>query len=86
MGRLLYSLPLAPGQKKQIAVLDWERRESAIRQEALEEVESLQATLSRDRDIGEMVRAKARAAALRPIPARLAVGWASARLYPPWAV
>lgn len=55
MGRLLYSLPLAPGQKKQIAVLDWERRESAIRQEALEETENLQATLSRDRDIGEMV-------------------------------
>lgn len=55
MGRLLYSLPLAPGQKKQIAVLDWERRESALRQEALEETESLQATLSRDRDIGEMV-------------------------------
>jgi hypothetical protein len=55
MGRLLYSLPLAPGQKKQIAVLDWERRETAIRQEALEETESLQATLSRDRDIGEMV-------------------------------
>ena len=55
MGRLLYSLPLAPGQKKQIAVLDWERRESAIREEALEETESLQATLSRDRDIGEMV-------------------------------
>ena len=55
MGRLLYSLPLAPGQKKQIAVLDWERRESAISQEALEETESLQATLSRDRDIGEMV-------------------------------
>lgn len=55
MGRLLYSLPLAPGQKKQIAVLDWERRESAIRQESLEEEESLTATLSRDRDIGEMV-------------------------------
>ncbi len=55
MRRLLYSLPLAPGQKKQIAVLDWERRESAIRQESLEETESLQATLSRDRDIGDMV-------------------------------
>ncbi|HEX8076427.1 MAG TPA: helix-hairpin-helix domain-containing protein, partial [Chthoniobacterales bacterium] len=57
MGRLLYSLPLAPGQKKQIAVLDWERRESAVRQESLEETESLQATVSRDRDIGEMVNA-----------------------------
>lgn len=55
MGRLLYSLPLAPGQKKQIAVLDWERRESALRQESVEEEESLTATLSRDRDIGEMV-------------------------------
>ena len=55
MGRLLYSLPLAPGQKKQIAVLDWERRESAVRQESLQEEESLSATLSRDRDIGEMV-------------------------------
>lgn len=55
MGRLLYSLPLAPGQKKQIAVLDWERRESALREESLVASESLQATLSRDRDIGEMV-------------------------------
>ncbi len=55
MGRLLYSLPLAPGQKRQIAMLDWERRESALRQESLEEEESLTATLSRDRDIGEMV-------------------------------
>ena len=55
MGRLLYSLPLAPGQKKQIAVLDWERRESAARQESVEEQESLVATISRDRDIGEMV-------------------------------
>ena len=27
IGDLVYSLPLAPGQKKQIAVLDWERRE-----------------------------------------------------------
>lgn len=55
MGRLLYSLPLAPGQKKQIAVLDWERRESAVRQESQQEEESLVATVSRDRDIGEMV-------------------------------
>jgi len=57
MGRVLYSLPLAPGQKKQIAVLDWERRESAVRQESLEEQESLVASISRDRDIGEMVNA-----------------------------
>ena len=57
MGSLLYSLPLAPGQKKQIAVLDWERRETAARTEALEEREQLEAEISRDRDINEIVNA-----------------------------
>lgn len=55
MGNLLYSLPLAPGQKKQIAVVDWERREVAARTEALEETEALEAAISRDRDINEIV-------------------------------
>ncbi|MFO8174003.1 MAG: helix-hairpin-helix domain-containing protein, partial [Longimicrobiales bacterium] len=55
MGNLLYSLPLAPGQKKQIAVVDWERRESALRTEAVEEEEAIQAFVSRDRDINEIV-------------------------------
>ncbi len=55
MGSLLYSLPLAPGQKKQIAVVDWERRESAARTEILEERERLDASISRDRDISEVV-------------------------------
>ena len=31
LGDLLYSLPLAPGQKKLISVIDWERRESTSR-------------------------------------------------------
>src|SRR5512145_2225865 len=44
MGTLLYSLPLAPGQKKQIAILDWERRESSARTEALVETEELTAS------------------------------------------
>lgn len=57
MGNLLYSLPLAPGQKKQIAVVDWERRESAARTEAIETREELDAMLSRDRDINEIVNA-----------------------------
>ena len=57
MGNLLYSLPLAPGQKKQIAVVDWERRESASRTERLEEREELDALISRDRDINEIVAA-----------------------------
>ena len=60
MGSLLYSLPLAPGQKKQIAVVDWERRESAARTEALQEREDLQAAIERDRDISEIVSATLR--------------------------
>jgi hypothetical protein len=57
LGDLLYSLPLAPCQKKQIVVLDWERRESAARVEELSEEERMAATLSRDRDISEIVNA-----------------------------
>lgn len=55
MGNLLYSLPLAPGQKKQIAVVDWERREVASRTEQIQETEALDAAISRDRDINEIV-------------------------------
>ncbi|WP_406346159.1 helix-hairpin-helix domain-containing protein [Streptomyces sp. NBC_00648] len=55
MGNLLYSLPLAPGQKKQIAVLDWERRETTARAESGESRDSLEANLTRDRDITEIV-------------------------------
>lgn len=57
IGDLLYSLPLAPGQKKQIAVLDWERRESAANSQALDYEESLNNTLIRDRDVSEVVSA-----------------------------
>ncbi|MFB3788901.1 MAG: hypothetical protein ACE15F_21280 [bacterium] len=59
-GDLLYSLPLAPCQKKQIAVIDWDRRESAARLESLEEQEQLSAFLSRDRDISEIANASVR--------------------------
>lgn len=55
IGDLAYSLPLAPGQKKQIAVLDWERRESAANTQSLDYEESLNNTLVRDRDINEIV-------------------------------
>jgi hypothetical protein len=55
MGNLLYSLPLAPGQKKQIAVVDWERREVASRTEILEAEESLEALVQRDRDVSDVV-------------------------------
>ena len=56
MGNLLYSLPLAPGQKKLLAVVDWERREENARTESLVATEALDNVLSRDRDINEIVR------------------------------
>jgi hypothetical protein len=55
LGDLLYSLPLAPGQKKLISVLDWERRESTQRAEDTFSSEALNAALSHDRDLGEVV-------------------------------
>lgn len=54
IGDLLYSLPLAPGQKKQIVTFDWERRESASRTGTREYEESLYNSLSRDRDVNEI--------------------------------
>ena len=63
MGNLLYSLPLAPGQKKQIAIVDWERRESSARTEALFESESLDASIARDRDVNEIVNGTLRESA-----------------------
>ncbi len=54
LGDLVYSLPLAPGQKKQIVVFDWERRESAANSQEIDFEESLQNSLSRDRDINEI--------------------------------
>lgn len=55
IGDLVYSLPLAPGQKKQIAVLDWERRESAANSQSLDYEETLSNSLVRDRDISDVV-------------------------------
>jgi hypothetical protein len=55
LGDLLYSLPLAPCQKKQIAVLDWDRQEIAARAERLESEERMAAVISRDRDVSEIV-------------------------------
>lgn len=56
LGDLIYSLPLAPGQKKQIVVFDWERRESATNTQSLEYEESLYNSLGRDRDIFEITK------------------------------
>ncbi len=55
LGDLLYSLPLAPCQEKQIAIVDWDRKEQNSRIEAQTVSEELQADLSRDRDITEIM-------------------------------
>ncbi|HSI33494.1 MAG TPA: hypothetical protein VK986_07885 [Tepidisphaeraceae bacterium] len=60
LGDLLYSLPLGPGQKKQIAVVDWERRESARRDELTGFDESLSNLMVHDRDISEIVNVSLR--------------------------
>lgn len=57
LGDLLYSLPLAPRQRKQIAVIDWDRREDAARFEFALEAEQINAMISRDRDISEITNA-----------------------------
>lgn len=56
LGDLLYSLPLAPGQKKQIAVFDWDRKETAAKSESLDYRDMLNNSLVHDRDISEIVR------------------------------
>jgi hypothetical protein len=55
LGDLLYSLPLAPGQKKLVSVTDWERREQTARSEETTGDEGLNASIARTRDLGEVV-------------------------------
>lgn len=55
MGDLIYSLPLAPCQKKQIAVLEWQRGETAGRTEEQVNEERLTSELTRDRDVTDLV-------------------------------
>ncbi|AKB28767.1 hypothetical protein MSSIT_2048 [Methanosarcina siciliae T4/M] len=55
LGDLLYSLPLAPCQEKQIAIVDWDREERSARSEAQTVTEALVAGISHDRDISEII-------------------------------
>jgi hypothetical protein len=57
LGDLLHSLPLAPGQKKQIAIFDWDREESNSRAEELRYDEAIDAHLTHNRDINEITSA-----------------------------
>jgi Papain-like cysteine protease AvrRpt2 len=56
LGDLVYSLPLAPCQKKEIVIVDWDRRESAIRSESRVFQERLDARLEHDRGVSEIVK------------------------------
>jgi hypothetical protein len=56
LGDLLYSLPLAPGQKKQIVIFDWDRTEYGRRDEASHEDEALDSYLAHNRDILDITR------------------------------
>jgi hypothetical protein len=56
IGDILYSLPIPPGHRKQIAVFDWDRRESASNTQQVDFEESLYNSLSRDRDVNEIAK------------------------------
>ena len=56
LGDLLYSVPLAPGQKRLISIIDWERREEATQDESSNISEDLSTSLGRDRDVSEVVK------------------------------
>ncbi|KAF5410537.1 MAG: hypothetical protein C5S43_04615 [Candidatus Methanocomedens sp.] len=60
LGDLLYSLPLAPCQEKQIAIVDWDREERTARSEAQTATETLVADISHDRDISEIINSSFR--------------------------
>ena len=55
LGQILYSLPLAPGEKVKIAVVDWSRTDTAKRDEKTTFVEQLQHSQLRDRSLTEAV-------------------------------
>lgn len=57
LGQLLYSLPLAPGESVNLAVVDWTRRDDAQRQEQTTLDEQLVHDEHRDRTISETVDA-----------------------------
>lgn len=60
LGELVKSIPLAPGQKKDIAILEWDREDTASRTEARVATESLSAYVSHDRDINEIANSSFR--------------------------
>ena len=56
LGQIAYSLPLAPGEKMNIAVVDWSRQDVAKRIEKTTEKEDLKHATLRDRTLNEAVQ------------------------------
>ena len=57
LGEIKYSLPLAPGESTQLAVIDWSRQDTASRFDRLRGTEFLDHELKRDRTIEETIEA-----------------------------
>ncbi|MBL9137305.1 MAG: hypothetical protein JNK85_15640 [Verrucomicrobiales bacterium] len=57
LGRVMYSLPLAPCESVNVALLDWSREETKERTESMTSVDSLSHRQLRDRAIRETVQA-----------------------------
>lgn len=55
LGQIAYSLPLAPGEKVAVSIVDWTRRDAAVRNEQTKEAEDLQHATLRDRTLTEAV-------------------------------
>lgn len=60
LGQIIYSMPLAPGESVNLAVIDWTRRDEAQRKERTTVDEQLVHNEHRDRTISEAVTAAAR--------------------------
>ncbi len=57
LGDICYSLPLAPGESVNLAVIEWSREDRITRRDSVDSVEALNHKQRRDRDIEETVAA-----------------------------
>ncbi|MEM9399427.1 MAG: hypothetical protein AAF984_04400 [Verrucomicrobiota bacterium] len=64
MGDLLHSIPLAPCQKKKIAVVHWDRQDEGERDSEIEARDRLQAQIARERDIDSIASGVVKEAAV----------------------
>jgi len=55
LGKLLYSLALAPREEIKLAIIDWRRSERAMRQDSVRSAEALEADMQRDTTVSDIV-------------------------------